>query len=373
MSHIDGGRLRAIALPCPAGTPISPRVASLLACSVMTACYLAWSIALWGSYFQLSEIKAASGGTEYDQLVLMSRYAALTGWYAVTETCLCLGAVAVSAWPQAEMAKWLSRLIWFGWLVSWGLGIFGIVAYLSSDAFLAAGCERGEECWAIRQRLQVGLTAAVFVTLAIVFYCSIILSSFVHTLHPHIFMSPDSDSDDEYSDVEEHRAQQLEMELMRSGHPYAGEAILGLREERRALARERGTSRRRTGYYTPETDDEKLPAPAQLARELSLEKRRGSLLALARERDAEYDSDDSDDAGDSRSSDEERGQRGLMRSDAARRGRGRAPVRELSDISSSDVEGESSEEDPPAYESRGRSRQGREGELATSGRPQHAR
>ncbi|BGP37259.1 hypothetical protein JCM10449v2_001164 [Rhodotorula kratochvilovae] len=323
----------------------------------MTACYLAWAIALWKGYFQLTAIKAASSGTEYDQLVLMARYADFTAWYAVTETCLCLGAFAVSAWPQAETAKWLSRLIWFGWLVTWGLGIFGIVAYLSSDAFLAAGCERADECWAIRQRLQVGLTVAVFVTLAIVFYCSIILSSFVHTLHPHIFISPDSDSEDEYSDVDEHHAHELEEELLRSGHPYAGDALLALQQDRKALAAERNPSRRRQGY-PPESDDDEVPH-AQAA--LSLEKRRAG---PGRYRDEHEDSDEEygSSASGSGSSDEERAQRSLIHrsTGAGRRGRpasGRGQTRQLSDISSSGGDDSAAEEeDPPEYQSRERAR-----------------
>ncbi|GAA5906535.1 hypothetical protein JCM8208_000473 [Rhodotorula glutinis] len=261
MSTSHGRRIRAIPLPCPPFVTMSTKVASVLACAAMCASYVAWAVALWRGYVQLSEIKAASNGTEYDQLVLMARYSAFTTYFAATAASLCLGALVVSIWPQAETAKWLSRMIWMTWLATWAFGIFGIVSYLSSDAFLAAGCERGDECWAIRQGLQVGLVIAVFATLAIVFYCAIILSSYVHTLHPHLFISPDSDSDDDYSDVEEHRAQELEEELIRSGHPYAGDALKLLHHERKQLAAERSMSRRRSGY-TPEKDNDELPGPA---------------------------------------------------------------------------------------------------------------
>ncbi|GAA5841692.1 hypothetical protein JCM9279_000732 [Rhodotorula babjevae] len=344
MSTSHGRRIRAISLPCPGFIPLSTKAASILACAAMTASYVAWAVALWKGYYQLSEIKAASKGTEYDQLVLMARYSAFTAWYAVTAASLCLGALVVSIWPQAETAKWLSRMVWMTWLASWAFGIFGIVSYLSSDAFLAAGCERGDECWEIRQGLQVGLVIAVFATLAIVFYCAIILSSYVHTLHPHLFISPDSDSDDDYSDVEEHRAQELEHEIMRSGHPYAGDALKLLYHERKQLAAERSMSRRRSGY-TPEKDDDELPAAPPSS---SATKPR----SIPRRAPRVYSSSESEGSSmahsGSGSSDEERavlvGSSGSSRSKAAgaSTSRGRPPARagsaRLSDISSSGVE-----------------------------------
>ncbi|GAA5928550.1 hypothetical protein JCM3775_004562 [Rhodotorula graminis] len=356
MSTSHGRRIRAVPLPCPSFVPVSTKVASVLACAAMTASYLAWAVALWRGYFELSEIKAASNGTEYDQLVVMARYSAFTAWYAVTAASLCLGALVVSIWPQAETAKWLSRLIWMTWLATWAFGIFGIVSFLSSDAFLAAGCERGDECWQIRQGLQVGLVIAVFATLAVVFYCAIILSSYVHTLHPHLFISPDSDSDDEYSDVEEHRAQELEEELMRSGHPYAGDALKLLHHERKQLAAERSMSRRRSGY-TPEKDDDELPlAPASSSR-----------VAAPRRAPREYSSSESEgsSASHSGSSDEERavlvgaGGSGRPKATAGMTtSRGRPPARagsarQLSDISSSGVESASgTESEGPAQSAR---------------------
>lgn len=201
---------------------------------------------------------------------------------------------------------------------------------------------------------------AIFATLAVVFYCAVILSAFVHTLHPHLFISPDSDSDDDYSDVEERRADELEKELLRSGHPYAGDAIRLLARERQERAAARSVSRRRTGY-TPHQSDDELPPPGP--------GRFKPAAGGARAQQQTYSSDDDEgsSASHSGSSDEERavlvpsgrkssgGAGGTSTSAGASvsTSRGRPPTRgharQLSDISSSGVESESaSENEAPA-------------------------
>lgn len=81
-----------------------------------------------------------SSNTAFDELALMAQYASFSTYFSITLALLCLGALVVSICPQPETAKWLSRMIWVGWLATWGFGVFGICAYLSSDAFVKAGC-----------------------------------------------------------------------------------------------------------------------------------------------------------------------------------------------------------------------------------------
>lgn len=65
--------------------------------------------------------------TERDELGLMARFLEFAAYYAVLETCLCVGAIGVCVWPQRETAKWLSRLLWVrrqlkGLVVRGGIG-----------------------------------------------------------------------------------------------------------------------------------------------------------------------------------------------------------------------------------------------------------
>lgn len=57
-----------------------------------------------------------------------------------------------------------------------------------------SGDER--ECWDYWRLIQFGIVADLFVTLLLVFWFNIVLTSYVHSLHPHIFYD-DSDSEDE--------------------------------------------------------------------------------------------------------------------------------------------------------------------------------
>lgn len=96
-----------------------------------------------------------SSDTAFDELSLMARYTSFSTYFTITLSLLTLGALVVSIFPQAETAKWLSRMIWVGWLATWGFGVFGICAYLSADSFVKAGCRMDQECWTYREKLRV--------------------------------------------------------------------------------------------------------------------------------------------------------------------------------------------------------------------------
>ncbi|BGP13324.1 hypothetical protein JCM10213_001489 [Rhodosporidiobolus nylandii] len=333
-----GRRLRAISTPCPFFVPLSPRAASIIGCGLLAAIYLAWTIVLFKGHSQLNELKLVSTGTATSELGLMGAYCLFVAFFAATYATVSFGAFVTSIFPQRDFAKWFSRTIWFGWLASWALGIFGAITYVSSDAFLAAGCLRGNECWEIRQRLQVWIIVCLFATLLFGFYFGVILSAFSHTLHPHLFRSPDSDTEDEYSDPEFEAEQALDEELRRSGHPYAAEALAA-----RALERiDRSQSRRRHGW---QDDEEKDDYPKNIL--LSEGKRQPSSRAgPSRIRAPAHTDEDSLGS----SEDEEREQQtGLISSP----GRQAGPARRLSSIAD-DYDSED-EARPPSYTSRERS------------------
>ncbi|GEM09177.1 hypothetical protein Rt10032_c07g3194 [Rhodotorula toruloides] len=239
-SPYHGRRIRGIELPCPSCIPLSTKAASVIACVVICVAYVVWSVVLWKGYSFIVDLKNMSSNTAFDELSLMARYTSFSTYFTITLSLLCLGALVISIFPQPETAKWLSRMIWVGWLATWGFGVFGICAYLSADSFVKAGCRMDQECWTYREKLRVGVILSVFATLAVVFYCSIILSSYVHTLHPHLFLSPDSDSEDDFSDPDEAAHLALEEELKRSGHFAARGALEDLKEE---LGRRREASK----------------------------------------------------------------------------------------------------------------------------------
>ncbi|GAA5826348.1 hypothetical protein JCM11251_007264 [Rhodosporidiobolus azoricus] len=379
-----GRRLRAIPTPCPSCIPFSPRVASIIATGLIMGIYLAWSIFLWSGYTQLNEVKELASGSALAELTLMSRFANFAGFFAATMATVSFGSLVVSCFPQRDFAKWLSRTIWIGWLVTWALGIFGTVVYVSSDAFLAAGCSKGDECWSFRQRLQIWLIVCLFLTLILVFWFGVILSAFVHTLHPHLFLSPDSDSEDEYSDYEAEKEKQLAAELRASNHPYAADALayraLQRSQARAAMAgyggssssamlRQRSASRRRQEF----SDDEGIP-PARVALSTGKRRSRGGEQEMSEHSigkgtrcvtKAQQYSDDSDESG-SEGSDEAELEKGLMAGDGASsssaRRRGRPSRRELSAIESVGDSAEDSDQEeehlppPPSYRSMSRGR-----------------
>ncbi|GJN87915.1 hypothetical protein Rhopal_000870-T1 [Rhodotorula paludigena] len=282
----------------------------------MAIVHLAWAVALFKGDFHTQDLKMSAKGTERDELGLMARFLEFAAYYAVLETCLCVGAIGVCVWPQRETAKWLSRLLWIGWMCTWALGIFGIVAYISSDAFIRAGCETGEECWASRKRLRIWLMVGLAATLAINFYCSVILSAFVHTLHPHLFRSADSDTEDDFSDYEAELLETLEAELADSKHPLAAHALVTLAEHRRAAASNapgqsaRSLSRRRSGWHGHE-DEAGLYDPPPMQPVLRSEQAR-----VAQSHDSFSDDSDAHSI-----SSEEEDHSSLMRETSARRGR----------------------------------------------------
>jgi len=69
----------------------------------------------------------------------MATYSLIAAWYFSTSTLLAFGSFIVSIFPRQEVAKHLSRSVWIGWGVTWIIGIYGIAAHLSADAWVVAG------------------------------------------------------------------------------------------------------------------------------------------------------------------------------------------------------------------------------------------
>ncbi|GAA5979283.1 hypothetical protein JCM10908_002866 [Rhodotorula pacifica] len=243
-----GHRLRALPSPCPGC--LSPRAASVIGCLIMTLLYAAWTTILYKAYTTAAHLRSSSSSTSFDEVALSARFNICTSLFCATMTLLCGGAFVVSAFPQQDVAKWLSRAIWIGWLFTWGFAIFGLAAFISSDGFVAGFCSSAT---CAPSRMRTATTFAVFLTLALVFYLAVVLSAYVHTLHPHLFMSPDSDTEDEYSDPDEGLERKLEDHLVSVGEPFMSHYLAAHAyhhdESRRG-------SRRRTPYSEKQGDDD---------------------------------------------------------------------------------------------------------------------
>ncbi|GAA6000713.1 hypothetical protein JCM10207_004620 [Rhodosporidiobolus poonsookiae] len=250
-------RMRAFSTPCC--FPVNSRLASGVGCCVLSIVYLLWTLFLWQAYFALARIKTASSGTAATELAAIARFAIFAALFTTTWFLVSVGASVTVIFPQQDAARWLSRLIWVGWILTWGIGVYGVVSIVSMEAFVSSGCSKTGDCQAFRERLQLWLFFAVFATLAVVFYLGIIYSAYVHSLHPHLFKSPDSDSEDEYSDYEEELEMALEAEMRRARHPHtAGTALVRAvqRQQMRMAAmgypatvfRQRSSSRARQPY-----------------------------------------------------------------------------------------------------------------------------
>ncbi|GAA5895143.1 uncharacterized protein JCM6883_002333 [Sporobolomyces salmoneus] len=283
--HADSSYLRpripAIQVPCPCST-LSARAASLVSTGGLVIVYLGWAVGLWYGYSAVDKLKAfvESSSSAFVELRQMATFALFSAWYFSTCALLSFASFVTSIFPQPELAKHLSRIIWlFGWIGTWFVGVYGLAAHLSQDTWLVAGCDRDDECELFRQRLQIWVMVSLFVTLALVFWFALVFSAFVHTLHPDIFHTGDVDSElDEYD-----HACLLEEELRNSDHPLAGEALEILRFQRESagldLARGREGFRSRKGYQCDcfseesgsksDTDDEKKDREALIGRERS--------------------------------------------------------------------------------------------------------
>ncbi|GAA5845515.1 hypothetical protein JCM3766R1_001548 [Sporobolomyces carnicolor] len=249
-------RIPAIQVPCPCAS-LSARTASVLSTGGLSIVYLSWSIASWYSFRRVDELKSfvsRDGGGEFDELRQIATFALVSAWYFTTVAVVSSASFVVSSvWPHREVAKHLSRVVWlFGWVGTWVVGVVGVAAYLSRDAWLVAGCDRDGACERFRQKLQISIVVALVVTLALVFWFAVVLSAFVHTLHPDVFHLGEVDSElDEYD-----HACLLEDELIPSEHPLAASALRHVRAEREALylarlereQQEQQHVRRRKGY-----------------------------------------------------------------------------------------------------------------------------
>lgn len=233
----------------------------------MTLVYTGWTMVLYNAYTTAASVRASTAPAAFDELALSTRFNICTSLFCATMTLLCLGALATSAFPQQDAARWLSRAIWVGWLCTWGFGVFGLTNFVASDVFLASFCTAAA-CGTSPHTLRLTMVLVVLFTLALVFYLAVVLSAYVHTLHPHIFMSPDSDTEDEYSDPDEGFQRKLEGHLVSIGEPYLSEYLRarqhGALEEKPA----RSESRRRVPYSSKQQDsdisevDETSSAPA---------------------------------------------------------------------------------------------------------------
>lgn len=256
----------------------------------MTLVYTGWTMVLYNAYTTAASVRASTAPAAFDELALSTRFNICTSLFCATMTLLCLGALATSAFPQQDAARWLSRAIWVGWLCTWGFGVFGLTNFVASDVFLASFCTAAA-CGTSPHTLRLTMVLVVLFTLALVFYLAVVLSAYVHSesswtsqqadggtdgflirhtpaLHPHIFMSPDSDTEDEYSDPDEGFQRKLEGHLVSIGEPYLSEYLRarqhGALEEKPA----RSESRRRVPYSSKQQDsdisevDETSSAPA---------------------------------------------------------------------------------------------------------------
>ncbi|GAA5878612.1 hypothetical protein JCM3774_004082 [Rhodotorula dairenensis] len=252
MSDVDlpsnhGHRERGLPSPCP--SCLSPRTASAVGCLAMTLIYAAWTVILYQAWGTAAQVRSSSASAAFDEVALSLRFTVCTSLFCATMTLLCLGAFGVSFFPQRDAARWLSRAIWVGWLCTWGFGVFGLTAFISSDNFVTSFCSAAS-CSISRQDLRSGTTCFVFLTLVLICYLGVVLTAYVHTLHPHIFLSPDSDSEDEYSDPDEAFQHKLEAHLV--SYYIANHA---LHRESGAFNRGlRGGSRRRTPYSEDQED-----------------------------------------------------------------------------------------------------------------------
>ncbi|GAA5847491.1 hypothetical protein JCM5353_008695 [Sporobolomyces roseus] len=222
-------RIKAIEVPCPCSS-VSPRVASILSTGGLTVIHLMWAIGVWKGYFEIDKLKAfvRPSSTAFVELRNIATFSLIASWYFSTSAVLAFASFVISIFPHQEIAKQLSRSVWIGWGLTWMIGIYGMAAHLSADAWVVAGCDRGEACEEFRRRLQIWLVIALFVSLALIFWFAIVFSAFVHTLHPHLFYHGDVDSElDEYD-----HACLLEEELRQSDHHLAGEALEWLQNER---------------------------------------------------------------------------------------------------------------------------------------------
>ncbi|GAA5965761.1 hypothetical protein JCM8115_000917 [Rhodotorula mucilaginosa] len=248
-------RLRALPSPCPGC--LSARAASLIGCLIMTLVYAGWTMVMYNAYATAASVRGSTAPAAFDELALSTRFNICTSLFCATMTLLCLGALATSAFPQQDAARWLSRAIWVGWLCTWGFGVFGLTYFVASDVFLASFCTAAA-CGTSPETLRLTMILVVLFTLTLVFYLAVVLSAYVHTLHPHIFMSPDSDTEDEYSDPDEGFQRKLEGHLVSIGEPYLSE-YLAARARRYGTLEEkpaRSESRRRVPYSSKQQDSD---------------------------------------------------------------------------------------------------------------------
>ncbi|KWU45633.1 hypothetical protein RHOSPDRAFT_32555 [Rhodotorula sp. JG-1b] len=223
----------------------------------MTLVYAGWTMVMYNAYATAASVRGSNAPAAFDELALSTRFHICTSLFCATMTLLCLGALATSAFPQQDAAKWLSRAIWVGWLCTWGFGVFGLTNFVASDIFLATFCTAAA-CGTSPETLRLTMIFVVFFTLALVFYLAVVLSAYVHTLHPHIFMSPDSDTEDEYSDPDEGFQRKLEGHLVSIGEPHLSEYLAaralrhGTLEEKPA----RSESRRRVPYSSRQQESD---------------------------------------------------------------------------------------------------------------------
>ncbi|KAM0747901.1 hypothetical protein T439DRAFT_328565 [Meredithblackwellia eburnea MCA 4105] len=199
------GRLRAIQLPC-CFCRLQHRPAAILVSGFGSAAYAAWGVVLWMMGSALSKLSVST--SEETTVQAMRSFVNFADFYAFTASAIYLAFFAISFFPNSDALKHLSRIIWVGWCTSWLVGILGLVAFGTGDSFLMQDCTAGKwsgDCESWWNQMQVGLIVLVFTTLGFHFYSGIVLSSFVHTLHPHLFYqhSDDEEFNDYYDDEDE--------------------------------------------------------------------------------------------------------------------------------------------------------------------------
>ncbi|KAK4049454.1 MCM DNA helicase complex subunit mcm6 [Microbotryomycetes sp. JL201] len=135
-------------------------------------------------------------GPSAGQVSSIASFSLFALFLAATSVLLWLGTLVTSIFPQRDFLRHLSRFNWLAWALTWFIGALGIASYIASDRWLDFYCGDSQDCWAYWLRLKMGVSIGVFLTLVLIFWFSIVVSSYCHTLHPHIFYA-DSDSEDE--------------------------------------------------------------------------------------------------------------------------------------------------------------------------------
>ncbi|KAK4056263.1 hypothetical protein OIO90_002706 [Microbotryomycetes sp. JL221] len=259
-------RVKAFGLPCPG--KIEPRTAAIASSAAAGAIYVSWASFLFAAHNNLGRMYRLTDGVAAVQVSAVANFTLFSMFLAATATLLWVGTLIASIFPQRDFLRHLSRFNWLTWALTWLIGVLGVISYASSDRWLDFYCGASRDCWNYWLRVKMGITAGLFTTLLIIFWLSVVITSYTHTLHPHVFYE-DSDSEDErfaravqdldsgaeYSDVDD----EAEMSFTEKVHRRPSSVS---RSQRRVPSRSRG--RRGSFAVVQKSGIETLPDYAEM-------------------------------------------------------------------------------------------------------------